>query len=63
MKKFDTAGVVMESKGNDPSEGVKLEGTFFDEIKDFLMYELKFKEEDIVLVNKISKKKKKQTIM
>lgn len=61
MKKYDTAGVLTESKGNDPSEGIKLEGTFFDEVKDFLLYELKFKEDEIILVNKISKKKKNET--
>lgn len=42
---------------------IRTNGIFFDELKDYFTLELKIDEEEINTVNKIDKKKKKQTMM
>lgn len=57
-KKFDTTGSVREA-----GTEIMLQGTFLDQCKDYVTLELNFKEEQIEIIDKISKKKKKETFM
>lgn len=54
-KKFDTAASLRES-----GTEIMLQGTFHEQVKDYLVLELKVKESQIDVVDKVSKKKKKE---
>lgn len=55
-KKFDTSATLRES-----GTEIVLQGTFLDQVKDYLMFELKLKEDEIEEIDKISGRKKKET--
>lgn len=57
-KKFDT-----QASLKDQNTELVLQGTFLDQVKDYLVMELKFKEDNIEMIDKVSKKKKEKGFM
>ena len=58
--KFATSGSIHEAANKSHTKEITLQGTFLDEVKDYLMSTYKLQESMINLVNKVDKKKKKQ---
>lgn len=59
-KRFGTSGSVHETtEGKNKIKEIILQGTWFDQVKDYLTIELKVSEEMLLTVNKLEKKKKK----
>lgn len=59
QNKFATASAVADLPGKNQGKEISIQGTFIDEVQDFLIQEMGIPEDLIKLNNKIEKKKAK----